>query len=341
MNPTRPQLTPEVLVPRLGDYLVEKGLLSAQDLGRALARQQAARTAGSYPPHLGQILVELKLIDQAVLDQAITEQIIQLREALQRANAQLEQRVQERTAELEQALEKLHELNQVKSNFVANISHELRTPLTHIKGYIELFLTDTFGALSAEQRESMQIMESSTNRLEQLIEDLILFSTSERGQFSVRQYPFFLQDILKDVQARAASRAEEHRVSFSLNVPPRLPAVNADPEKISWVLLQLLDNAIKFTGPGGKVSLALENSGKLVQISVSDTGIGIPSEKLGEIFEPFHQLDSSSTRRYGGTGLGLNLVRKIVEAHGSTIHVTSKVGAGSRFYFSLNSVEKV
>ena len=116
------------------------------------------------------------MIDQATLDQAVTEQIIQLRSALQAANRTLERRVYERTAELEAALQRLSELNQMKANFVANISHELRTPLTHIKGYLELMVTDSLGPLTDEQRHALQVSQKASDRLENLIEDLIMFS---------------------------------------------------------------------------------------------------------------------------------------------------------------------
>ncbi|HMN62354.1 MAG TPA: ATP-binding protein, partial [Anaerolinea sp.] len=120
-----------------------------------------------------------------------------------------------------------------------------------------------------------------------------------------------------------------------LKIPPEPLKVNADNEKISWVLMQLLDNAIKFTRPGGMVTLRAEREDNFIHIQVLDTGIGIPADRYEQIFEPFYQLDGSSTRKAGGTGLGLALARRIVEAHGSVIHVYSDPGKGSRFEFVL------
>jgi signal transduction histidine kinase len=137
----------------------------------------------------------------------------------------------------------------------------------------------------------------------------------------------------------AFNKAEERGVRVLASALDRIPPVQADSEKIGWVVNQLLDNGIKFTPSGGSVVINLKEEGNnLVQISITDTGIGIPPQRLKEIFEPFHQLDGSSTRHYGGTGLGLSLVRQIVEAHGSLLDVQSVEGKGSTFKFPLLAV---
>jgi signal transduction histidine kinase len=332
-------LTPEVLVTRLGEYLVEKGLLSVQDLKRALDHQKTLRGESEDPPLIGQILVDMGLIDRPTLDAAITEQILQLRAALQQANQQLEQRVKERTAELERALAKLSELNQLKSNFVANISHELRTPLTHLKGYLELLVSQDLGRLEKDQLQAMNVMIRSTDRLERLIEDLILFSATERGDFEMRLLPFHFSELCKAASNGAITRAQERNIHLLVDCSQDLPMVMADQEKIQYAVQQLLDNAIKFTPPDGNVTLKAEREEKFVRVSVIDTGIGIAPEQIEEIFEPFHQLDGSSTRKFAGTGLGLSLVRKILEAHGTVLHVNSQPGQGSHFAFVLSTIE--
>ncbi|HVN54122.1 MAG TPA: ATP-binding protein [Anaerolineaceae bacterium] len=332
-------LTPEILVPRLGDYLLEKGLISREDLRSALDRQQEIRGESGKQILLGQILVEMGVIDKAGLDQAITEQIIQLRAALQETNAQLEQRVQERTAELQSALLKLSELSQLKSNIVSNISHELRTPLTHIKGYVELLVSEAMGSLTEQQVSALQVVQRSSERLEQQVEDLIRFSTSEKGEFTLRISAVDVRRLFETVVSRASARIRQAKHEIHILCPPDLPRVRADEEKISWAVLALVDNAIKFTPPCGKITLRAENTDGLITIAVEDTGIGIPADRIGEIFEPFHQLDGSATRRYGGTGLGLALVRQIIEAHGSIIHVNSVIDQGTRFEFVLPPTE--
>ena len=332
-------LTPEILVTRLGDYLVERGTISAEDLNRALAIQQDTRGAGKQAPLLGQILISMEVINRETLDQAVTEQILQLRNALENINKSLEKRVQERTAELELALSRLSELNQMKSNLVANISHELRTPLTHIKGYIELLISEGLGPLTSDQEQALDVMESSTDRLERLIEDLLLFSMVEKEQIILHIRPCNLNKLCSELMTRAANSADQRNIKLRLECSPEPVIIEGDEEKITWAITQLLDNAIKFNLPGGNAEIKIEVEGKFARLAVADTGIGIPPEKLTDIFESFHQLDGSSTRRYGGTGLGLSLVKKIIEAHGSVIHVTSKVDHGSTFTFLLKLAE--
>ncbi|NOZ00079.1 MAG: hypothetical protein GXP40_12905 [Chloroflexi bacterium] len=329
------RLTPEMLVPRLGEHLVRQGHISEAALQKALDYQQEQIALGNHPL-LGQALLDLKLIDKVTLDQAVTEQIIQLRGALQAANRSLERRVQERTAELQEALHRLSELSQLKANFVSNISHELRTPLTHIKGYVELLVTESLGPLTEEQRHALQVSQQSTSRLESLIEDLIMFSLTSRGELAIKQEAVDIRRLANLSIKATAQKAEERGVTAHAVLDEYLPLVQADSQKIAWVLGQLLDNAIKFTPSGGRVVLRIQHENdSLVTVSVTDTGIGIPPERQEEVFEPFHQLDGSATRRYGGTGLGLSLVRQIVEAHGSMLEVQSVEGRGSTFKFPL------
>jgi len=328
-------LTPEMLVPRLGEYLVGQGRINENDLQKALAYQQEQIAVGQTCL-LGQALVDLGLLERAILDQTITEQIIQLRNALRAANQNLERRVRERTAELQDALQRLSELSQLKANFISNISHEFRTPLTHIKGYLELLRTESLGPISEDQAHALLISQRSASRLEGLIEDLIMFSLASRGELSLKQEEVDIQRLVNQCVTASNQKAEDRGVTLQAVTDDDIPYVQADPQKLVWVLSQLLDNAVKFTPSGGRVVLSVKReSENLVSVSVKDTGIGIPAGRLKEIFEPFHQLDGSSTRRYGGTGLGLSLVRNIIEAHGSMIEVQSIEGRGSMFKFPL------
>lgn len=338
MSQIPPKLTPEMLVPRLGEYLVQKGLIDKEGLQQALD-YQLEQTARGNAVLLGQALIELNIIARADIDQAVTEQILQLRSALQAANRSLERRVEERTAELQRALERVSELSQLKANFISNISHELRTPLTHIKGYLELLVTESLGPVTEEQKHALQVSQQSGARLEILIEDLIMVSLASRGELSLKQEEVDIRRIANLAVKSSSGKAIERGVNLYAVIDEEVPFVQADSQKLAWVLHQLIDNGIKFTASAGSVVVSLKREGEnLVLVSVTDTGIGIPAGRLADIFEPFHQLDGSPTRRYSGTGLGLSLVRQIVEAHGSMLDVQSVEGRGSTFKFPLLAV---
>jgi len=277
----------------------------------------------------------MAFLDRETLDRAITRQIIELHTALQEANRTLERRVAERTAELRRALERLTEINQIKANLISNVSHELRTPLAHIKGYVELINDGELGPMSPEQQKAMGVVQQGTKRLERLIEDLIEFSTASREGLSLKLEAVSPVVLAKDVIERSREKADKAGVSLEAAVAEDLPPVRADPEKLGWVVFQLVDNGIKFTPSGGHVRVEADQEDNLVLISVRDTGIGIPKERVSEIFEPFHQLDGSPTRRYGGTGLGLALVKSILTAHGAEMKVETEEGVGSAFSFPL------
>jgi len=327
-------VAPEILVPRLGEILLEKGLITQDQLQSALDCHKEMANSGK-PRLFGKLLLELGLVNQEILDQVVTEQILKLQQALQASNQRLEQRVKDRTSDLQNALTKLSELSEMKSNFISNISHELRTPLTHMKGYLNLLADGTLGPLEEEQKSALDVLQRSEMRLEQLIEDLIQFSLVSRGELSLNLSPISVNDLVTTTTNRASRLAQARSVKIGVNISNNLPLVRADGEKISWVLLQLEDNAIKFTPQGGQVLVDAIFDGGLVTIGVTDTGIGIAPDRIEEIFEPFHQLDGSNTRSYGGTGLGLALVKKIVDAHGAIIKVQSMIGKGSRFEFTL------
>lgn len=332
-------LTPEMLVPRLGDYLVQQGHINNEELTQALAYQKEKTNEG-HNLLFGEALTELGFLGKAALDQAITEQIIQFRTALENANRYLEKRVEERTAELQEALRKLSELNHLKSNFVANVSHELRTPLTHIKGYLELLAVEALGTLTGEQKEALGVCQKASGKLESLIDNLILFSQNAQGELTLKLKPVDIRKLAVDVIDLSNTKAGSNGINLATEIEPNLPLIQADEEKIAWALQQLLDNAIKFTKKGGRVTLSITSESRsLIMVAVSDTGIGIPKTRFEEIFEAFHQLDGSSTRHYGGTGLGLALVRIILEAHGSMIEVKSELGKGSTFKFPLLAAE--
>lgn len=328
------QTAPESLVPRIGDYLIEQGLINDEQLQAALQHQKASIASGERRL-LGQALIEMGFIEYETLDRTINQQILELHAALQESNRTLENRVNERTAELQMALERLTETNQIKANLISNISHELRTPLAHIKGYVELIIDEELGTLSSAQKEALEVMYRATTRLEQLIEDLIEFSTASREGLALNIQPLSIADLAQNVVQRSQTQAAKGGLSLELALDHPLPAIRADPERLEWVLLQLVDNGVKFTPNGGKITVGARHDGHFVLVFVRDTGVGIPAERIEEIFIPFHQLDGSPTRRYGGTGLGLALAKLILNAHGAELKVESALHQGSEFSFPM------
>ncbi len=327
---------PDVLVPRLGEFLINRNLITEDQLQQALKfqKEQAAHSAGKM---LGETLIEMGMIARPDLERAIVAQVLDLQTALQASNRQLEERVAQRTAELEEALKKVNEVNHLKVDFVSNISHELRTPLAQIKGYVVMMNEGMLGELQPEQADAVQATVAAAERLEHLIEDLIRFASAARGELVINSSVFSLSDLVKSMVNRATAKTKKSDLQLKSDIPDQPVFVRGDVEKLSWVLLQLIDNAIKFTSGGGSVTLSVKPKpdGRYVTVIVQDTGIGIPPDRIPELFQPFHQLDGSSTRRYGGTGLGLALVHRIVEAHDSRIRVESAVGKGSTFSFEL------
>ncbi|MDA1329673.1 MAG: HAMP domain-containing sensor histidine kinase [Chloroflexi bacterium] len=331
---TSSSLTPEVLVPRLGDRLVEKDLLSREQLAQALAYQKTEGQAGKQLL-LGEALLDLKFIDRPTLDQTITEQIAQLQDALKKSNEQLERRVEERTQELQEALEKLTELNRLKSDFIANMSHELRTPLAHMVGYIDLLDEEALGPLSDEQRRAVDVLKKSYLRLGSLIDNLLFLSFDSEEALPLQPQATPLNPLVENIVQRSQKKALDAEIELLQSVPRSLPSVYIDPEKLDWALTQLVDNSIKFNSKGGKVQIAAREVDGRVEMSVSDSGIGIAENKIHEIFEPFYQIDGSSTRKYGGAGLGLTLAKRIIDSHGAKLSIESHAGKGTRISFSL------
>lgn len=331
-------VSPEVLVPRLGEHLVRSGYLSLDQLEQALDFQMASAAAGT-PILIGQALLQMGFINQSALDSAVTDQIFQLHNALQKSNVELEEQVEKRSRDLQNALNRLSELNQIKANFIANISHELRTPLTHIKGYAEMLHDSSLGPITSEQAQAFEIMLRSIGKLEMLINDLIRSADTSREELKLHLLPAPPKYLIQEALNRVKNNKSLQHFKFLLSIDDALPNVICDQKKISWVFLHLVDNAVKFTPNGGVVKISASRAGNNVRFSVEDTGIGIEQHRINEIFEPFHQLDASSTRKFSGTGLGLTIVKSILDTHGVDIEVESHPGKGTRFTFHLPANE--
>jgi signal transduction histidine kinase/DNA-binding response OmpR family regulator len=240
--------------------------------------------------------------------------------------------------------EELKELDRMKSDLLANVSHELRTPLTAIKGYTDYILERKLGAITEKQEKGLVVVQRNLDRLSRSIDALLDFSRMDMGRIALSIQPFSLQALVEQIHTTVRSELERKRLTFVADIEPGLPAVIADREKLSAVLENLVINAIKFTPEGGRITVAAARAAGTgrtsAEIQVADSGIGIPDDQIDRIFNRFHQVDGSSTRRFGGVGLGLAIVKSILDAHGSVISVASKPGQGTVFRFALPLVEK-
>ncbi|MBY6277643.1 two-component system histidine kinase PnpS [Symbiobacterium thermophilum] len=222
------------------------------------------------------------------------------------------------------------QLEQMRTEFVANVTHELRTPLTSIQGFAETLLE---GALDEPEtaRHFVEIMLRESRHLGALIDELLDLSRVESGKFRMQRRPTVPAELIAATAARFAQKAERAGVQLVTEAPDGLPLINGDPDRLVQVLSNLVENAIKYTPAGGRITLSARRDGDGVRIAVADTGAGIPQADLGRIFERFYRVDKARSRATGGTGLGLAIAKHIVEAHGGTIGVESEVGKGSTF----------
>lgn len=225
-------------------------------------------------------------------------------------------------------------LEKMRVEFVANVSHELRTPLTSIRGFIETLRNGAIDDPEAKVR-FLNIIEKHADRLNSLINDLLQLSRIESREIQMEFHSVNLKELIDEIIFNFREKTELKRHTIAVNVPPEFPEIEADRERIEQVLSNLLDNAIKFSPEGGKISFFALDKGEDIQIEVSDTGIGIPREHLGRLFERFYRADKARSRELGGTGLGLAIVKHIVQAHGGRVEVESKFGKGSKFLFIL------
>lgn len=229
----------------------------------------------------------------------------------------------------------LRRLERVRSDFVANVSHELRTPLTALKGFIEA-LQEGAADDPATRTRFLEIMARETDRLVALINDLLDLSRLESRTVELHRIPVSVADVAGAVVLMFARKAEAKDLRLEQDFPSDLPPVLADEDMLRQVFINLLDNAVKYT-PSGRIEVRAraEPDGRTVRVEVADTGIGIPRQHQGRIFERFYRVDRARSRELGGTGLGLSIVRHIVELHGGRIEVESEVGVGTTFRFWL------
>ncbi|HET6294729.1 MAG TPA: ATP-binding protein, partial [Kribbella sp.] len=246
-------------------------------------------------------------------------------------NAQLYRELKQRSAELEVA-------SRHKSEFLASMSHELRTPLNAVLGFSEVLLEQMFGEVNERQEEYLRDIHGSGRHLLELLNEILDLSKVEAGRMELEYSTFELRALLDNTVAMLRERAAAHGIELHVEVGPDIDQVFADELRLKQVVLNLMTNAVKFTGDGGSVVVRAVRAGSEIEITVTDTGIGVPVEDRERIFESFQQGGRGPSQEEG-TGLGLTLSRRIVELLGGRMWLASEVGAGSTFGFSLRSRE--
>jgi signal transduction histidine kinase/DNA-binding response OmpR family regulator len=255
------------------------------------------------------------------------------------------ERIRQQVEKLENANKELATLDRMKTDLLANVSHELRTPLAAIRGYVEFIQEGQLGPISDAQRKGLDVCLRNAERLTKTINMLLDFSRMELGRVTIRPAPFQIGRLVTQVVSGVESEARKKKIRLVARVPRELKPVDGDRDRLTQVLENLITNAIKFTPEGGTVEvsarLVTPDAGgpSKVEISVADSGAGIPPEERRRIFDKFYQSDATATRKFGGIGLGLAIVKSILDAHGSEIVVEERPGGGSVFRFALPAVE--
>jgi signal transduction histidine kinase len=224
---------------------------------------------------------------------------------------------------------------QLRRNMVADVAHELRTPLSNIQGYLEAIRD----GMVEPDAAAIRSLSEETALLSRLVNELQELSLAEAGELKLVFQAENIAGLIGQAAASWQPQLTAGEISLSLEVPDELPSVNIDWQRVNEVLHNILENAVAHTGKGGTIKIAASRKGKWVEVSVTDTGEGIPAEDLPHIFERFYRVDKSRARATGGSGLGLTIAKRLVEANGGTIAVQSKLGDGSRFSFTLPVAE--
>jgi signal transduction histidine kinase len=248
----------------------------------------------------------------------------------------LEELVRERTKQLESAKLLAEAADRAKTDFLANTSHELRTPLNAVIGFSSILLEGLTGELSEQQRDYVRNILDSGRRLHALVERMLAVAQTEEGSLVLEMGRFPLREALAAALLKTEAAAQSRAIGVRLDLSPEADVeIEADRDKLELIVGNLVDNGVKFTPRGGAVLVRARREREFVEIAVEDTGIGIRTEDLKRLFQPFGQLESPRTKSHAGAGLGLALTQRLIELHGGRIRVESTPGAGSRFIVTL------
>jgi two-component system NtrC family sensor kinase len=229
----------------------------------------------------------------------------------------------------------LKKLDRLKTDFISTVSHELRTPMTSIKGFIKLILVEELGPITPQQRECLSVADQEADHLTHLINDLLDISRIEAGRLQFTWARLAPGELIAQVLQTLRPQAGERRLYLEADIPNGLPAVRGDRQRVIQILTNLVENALKFTPPGGRVGVGAAAEEGMLRVWVTDTGVGIPVHALSRVFDRFYQVDGAGARSRSGTGLGLAIVKQLVELHGGRSWVESRPGRGTTFTFTL------
>lgn len=258
-----------------------------------------------------------------------------------RSSQSFEQKVHQRTKELESALGEVQQISKTKSEFISAVSHELRTPLTSIKGYASILMTGKLGEIPGQVKERLERINKHSDNLVKLINDLLDISRIESGRVDMKLSKVNLAAMIDNVHDLLTPQLRDKDIKLVRDVEKDIPDVSVDSTQIERVFINLVNNAIKFTPEKGTITVRARNNHDKITVSVIDTGIGIKKEDLSKLFNEFYRVENEINQNVKGTGLGLALAKKIVEAHGGRMNVTSELQKGSTFYFTLPTGEPV
>ncbi len=264
---------------------------------------------------------------------------IKMFEQLYQSKEEAERRVRERTNELLKSLHEIERINKAKSDFISSVSHELRTPLTSIKGFSMLLAEEKFGKLPPEAKERLEKIDENVNKLVEMVNTLLDIAHIESGKIELKIAPFDLVRVIADVYDLMLPQLQGKSLNFKIDTPQQL-YVYMDKNLIERVFINLINNAIKFTPPQGTIKVFTKDEPERIIVGVSDTGCGVPQENLEKVFEEFFRVDNPINRQIRGSGLGLSLVKRIVQLHKEKIWLETKVNGGTTFYFTLKKSEK-
>ena len=256
-------------------------------------------------------------------------------EEINELNKSLQRRIDEATKELRFSNRQLQRLDEAKNEFISMASHQLRTPLTSIKGYLDMMLEGDLGKISPTQRAVLREAFSSSERMVRLINDFLNVSRLQTGKFTIDKQSVDIVQILRDEVSLLKVVADQRSVEMVLKIDKKIPSLAVDSEKISQVMLNMIDNAIYYSSPHKKVAITLKSSGKMIEFSVKDSGIGVPKSEQANLFGKFFRGTNAKKRRPDGTGVGLFLAKKVILSHDGEMIFESEEGKGSTFGFRL------